>query len=96
MAISNESRRPFRKRPTHPPGLQSVPNQHQTQRASGLAINKLLRVSQQYIHVRVNALERALVLGLAPFETDDKLSTDPKRRVRGYISAIFIVIKEME
>lgn len=56
--------------------FEDVPNQHQTQGPSVLSINELLRIPQQNIHVRVDALQDALVLGLAPFQADDDLSAD--------------------
>lgn len=44
-----------------------LPYQNQPQTARVLPINKLLRVPQQHVHIRVDALELAAVLGLAPF-----------------------------
>lgn len=43
------------------------PDQHQAQCPRILPVDKLLRVAQEHIHVRVNALELTAVLGLAPF-----------------------------
>lgn len=55
-----------------------VPNQHKTQSTSVLSVNVFLRIPQQHVHVRVNALQLAFVLCLTPFETDDELGADPK------------------
>jgi hypothetical protein len=44
-----------------------LPYQNQPQTARVLPINKLLRIPQQHVHIRVDALELAAVLGLAPF-----------------------------
>lgn len=41
-----------------------------------LSIEILLRVAQQDVHVRVDALQGALVLGLAPLQADDELGAD--------------------
>lgn len=41
-----------------------------------LPVDVLLRIPQQDVHVRIDALQRALVLGLAPFEADDELGAD--------------------
>lgn len=53
-----------------------APNQHQTQGTGVLAINVLLRIAQQDVHVGIDALQRALVLGLAPLQADNELSAD--------------------
>lgn len=53
-----------------------APNQHQTKSTSVLAINVFLRIAQQNIHVGVDALQCALVLGLTPLQADDELGAD--------------------
>ena len=54
-----------------------TPDQHQSQWPGILPVDKLLRIPQQHVHVRINALQRALVLRLAPFQANDHLSSDP-------------------
>lgn len=54
-----------------------APNQNQTQRSRILSVDELFRIPQQHVHVRINALQRALVLCLAPFQPDDNLGADP-------------------
>lgn len=58
------------------PGTVYAPNQHQTKGTGVLAINVFLRIAQQDVHVGVDALQRALVLGLTPLQADDELSAD--------------------
>lgn len=58
-----------------------VPNQHQAQGAGVLSIDILLCVAQQDVHVRVDALQGALVLGLAPLQTNDELGADSEYRI---------------
>ena len=41
-----------------------------------LSIDELLRIPQKHVHVRVDALQAPLVLGLAPFQADDDLGSD--------------------
>lgn len=41
-----------------------------------LAINVFLRIAQQDVHVGVDALQCALVLGLTPLQADDELGAD--------------------
>ena len=58
---------------------ENIPDQYQAQRARVLAIDELFRVAQQHVHIGVNALQHALVLGLAPFQADDHLGADSAR-----------------
>lgn len=53
-----------------------VPNKHQTEGTCVLSIDKLLRIPQQHVHVRINALQRTLVLGLTPLKADNELGAD--------------------
>ena len=41
-----------------------------------LAVNVFLRIAQHNVHVRVDALQCAFVLGLAPLQADDELGAD--------------------
>ena len=54
----------------------NAPNQHQTQCSRVLSIKELFRITEQHVHVRIDALKLALVFRLAPLETDDDLGTD--------------------
>jgi hypothetical protein len=56
----------------------NVPNQHKTKCTRVLSIDEFLRIPQEHIHVRIDAFQLALVLCLAPLETDDKLGADPR------------------
>jgi hypothetical protein len=58
--------------------VRNVPNQHKTKCARVLSIEKLLRIPQEDVHVRIDAFQLALVLCLTPLETDDDLGADPK------------------
>ena len=60
----------------------NAPNQHQTQCSRVLSIKKLFRITEQHVHVRIDALKLALVFRLAPLETDDDLGTDSAKRIR--------------
>lgn len=62
--------------PRHIPGTMYAPNQDKTQGTGVLSINVLLRIAQQDVHVGIDALQRALVLGLAPLQADDELGAD--------------------
>ena len=41
-----------------------------------LAINVLLRIPQQNVHIGINALKSTLVLSLTPLQANNKLSAD--------------------
>jgi hypothetical protein len=74
-----------------------VPNQNKTQRSSLLSIDEFLRITQQNVHVGIDALEGTLVLGLAPFQADDHLGADSvgSNKSVSVISKFFdIVFKE--
>lgn len=58
-----------------------IPNEHKAQSPSLLSIEELHSVTEQDIHVRVHALQDALVLGLSPFQADNDLGTDPESQV---------------
>jgi hypothetical protein len=57
--------------------FESVPYQNLTERTRHLLINPLLCAGQLNVHVAVDAHETTLVLGLAPFETDNNFLVDP-------------------
>lgn len=61
----------------------NAPNQHQTQCSRVLSIDELFRITEQHVHVRIDALKLALVFRLTPLETDDDLGTDSAKRIRG-------------
>lgn len=54
----------------------NAPNQDQTQCSRVLSVNELFRITEQHVHVRIDALKLALVFRLAPLQTDDELGTD--------------------
>lgn len=60
----------------------NAPNQHQTQCSRVLSIKELFRITEQHVHVRIDALKLALVFRLTPLETDDDLGTDSAKRIR--------------
>ena len=53
-----------------------APYHNKTQRPRILPIDKLLRIPQQHVHVRIDALQCALVLCLAPFQAYDQFCSD--------------------
>ena len=53
-----------------------APDEHLSQTARALAINKFLRVAQLNVHVGIHANESPFVLGLPPFEADDHVFVD--------------------
>jgi hypothetical protein len=67
----------------------NIPNQNLPQRARHLLINPLLCARKLNVHVAVDAYETALVLGLAPFKTDDDLFIDT---IHSFISAYDLLI----
>ena len=53
-----------------------LPDQDLTQRARALAIYKLFRIRQLYVHVGVDTNELTVVFSLAPFEAYDDRFVD--------------------
>jgi hypothetical protein len=72
----------------------NTPDQHQAQTAGVLAINKLFRIPQQHIHVRIYALERAPVLGLAPFQADHERGADSRMNISTSIRFLGVAKQE--
>lgn len=56
--------------------MKNIPYHHETQSPSLLTIDELDGILQEDIHVGVDALQDALVLGLSPLEADDDLASD--------------------
>lgn len=59
-----------------PPRSLHEPDQNQSQAARVLAVDEFLRISQENIHVGINALQLASILRLTPFQADDEFGTD--------------------
>lgn len=64
---------------------ESPPYQDQAQATRVLAINKLLRIPKEHVHIRVNTLELAAVFRLSPFEADDEFSSYPARTLSEFL-----------
>ena len=60
------------------------PDENQPKRSCILAVNELLGVPQEYIHIWIDALQRALVFRLAPFQANDELRSHSAQVIISY------------